>query len=131
MKQRKNGIEPLYIKGNFLKVFSPSVCHMKSLHLAANLKTASPSKNNAPLYLYFSGNDKESPCQCRRLRFDPWIGKIPWSREWQPTPVCLPGESHGLRGLAGCHPRGLKESDMSEQLSTEQHKGVLRLFPGL
>ena len=69
--------------------------------------------------------------QCRRPGFGPWVGKILWRRPWEPTPVCLPGESHGLRGLAGCHPRGLKESDMSEQLSTEQHKGVLRLFPGL
>ena len=41
---------------------------------------------------------KESACQCRRhrrCRFDPWIGKIPWRRKWQPTPVFLPGKSHG------------------------------------
>ena len=31
--------------------------------------------------------------QCRKTRFDPWIGKIPWIREWQPNPVFLPGES--------------------------------------
>ena len=39
---------------------------------------------------------KESICQCRRLRkreFDLWIGKIPWRRKWQPTPVFLPGKS--------------------------------------
>jgi len=42
-----------------------------------------------------SGSDgKESVCQCRRCMFDPWVGKIPWRREWQPTPVFLPGESH-------------------------------------
>ena len=35
--------------------------------------------------------------QCRRPRFDPWVGKIPWRREWQPTPVFLPGESHDRR----------------------------------
>ena len=29
---------------------------------------------------------------CRTPRFDPWVGKIPWRREWQPTPVFLPGE---------------------------------------
>ena len=39
------------------------------------------------------GNGKESACQCRRPGFDPWVGKIPWRREWQPTPVFLPGES--------------------------------------
>ena len=32
---------------------------------------------------------------------DPWVGKIPWKRAWQPTPVFLPGESHGPRRLAG------------------------------
>ena len=38
---------------------------------------------------------KEFACQCRRLRrlgFDPWVGKIPWSRKWQPAPVFLPGK---------------------------------------
>ena len=33
---------------------------------------------------------KESTRQCRRRRFDPWLGKIPWRRKWQPTPVFLP-----------------------------------------
>ena len=35
------------------------------------------------------------------LRFNPWVGKIPWRRPWQPTPVFLPGESHEQRSLAG------------------------------
>ena len=42
--------------------------------------------------------------QCRRRRrcgFDPWVRKIPWRRKWQPTPVFLPGESHGQRSLVG------------------------------
>ena len=39
--------------------------------------------------------------QCRRPEFDPWIRKIPWRREWQPTPVFLPRESHGQRSLVG------------------------------
>ena len=38
---------------------------------------------------------------CRRRRFDPWVGKIPQRRAWQPTSVFLPGESHGQRSLAG------------------------------
>ena len=37
----------------------------------------------------------------RHPGFDPWVGKIPWRRAWQPTPVFLPGESHGLRSLVG------------------------------
>ena len=42
--------------------------------------------------------------KCRRPGFDPWVGKIPWRRAWQPTPVFLPGEAHGQRGLAGYSP---------------------------
>ena len=48
---------------------------------------------------------------------DPWVGKIPWRRKWQPTLVYLPGEFHGQRSLAGYSPWGRKESDMSERLS--------------
>ena len=49
--------------------------------------------------LWLSG--KESGCQHRRCRFDPWIGKKPWRRKQQPTPIFLPGKSHGQRSLAG------------------------------
>ena len=41
---------------------------------------------------------KEATCQCRKRKrhgFDPCVGKIPWNRKWQPTPVSLPGELHG------------------------------------
>ena len=40
-----------------------------------------------------------------------------WRRKWQPTPVFLPGEFHGQRGLVGCNPWGCKESDLTERLS--------------
>ena len=43
-----------------------------------------------------------------------WIGRIPWRRKWQPTPVVLPGESHGQRSLMGYCPWGLKQSDTTE-----------------
>ena len=46
-------------------------------------------------------SSKEAACQCRRPRFNPWLGKIPWRRKWQPTPVFLPGQSHGHRSLVG------------------------------
>ena len=64
---------------------------------------------------------KEPTCQCRRLnkrlRFNPWVGKIPWRRQWRPTPVFLPGESHGQGSLAGYSPWGGKELDMTEVTS--------------
>ena len=56
---------------------------------------------------------KESICRCRnqeRRGFDPWVGKIPFSRKWQPTPVFLPGKSHGQRSLVGYSPRGLSRA---------------------
>jgi len=52
--------------------------------------------------------------QCRRLRFDPWVRKISWRREWLPSPVFLPGEFHGQRNLVGYSPWGRKESDMTK-----------------
>ena len=60
---------------------------------------------------------KKSTCQCRRwqeMRFDPWVGKIPRRRKWQPTPVFFPGKFHGQRSLVGYSPWGPKESDMTE-----------------
>ena len=42
--------------------------------------------------------------ETKRHRFDPWVRKTPWRRKWQPTPVFLPGESHGQRSLAGYSP---------------------------
>ena len=58
------------------------------------------------------------PLQCRRPRFDPWVGKVLWRRAWQPTPGFLPGESHGQRSLVGYSPCGRRESDTTEGLST-------------
>ena len=46
--------------------------------------------------------------------FDSWVGKIPWRREWPPTPVFLPGKSHGQRSLVGYSLWGRKESDTTE-----------------
>ena len=58
-----------------------------------------------------------STCQCknhRRLSLNPWVGKIPWRRAWQPTPVFLPGKLHGQRILAGYSPWHHQELDMTE-----------------
>ena len=48
--------------------------------------------------------------------FNPWVRKISGRRKWQPTPVFLPGKSHGRRSLVGYSPWGRKEWDMTEQL---------------
>ena len=66
--------------------------------------------------MYFpGGSDSKSIClQCGRPGFDPCVGKIPWRRKWQPTPVLLPGKSHEQRNLAGCSPWGRKETQLSD-----------------
>ena len=59
--------------------------------------------------------------QCRRCkshRFDPLVGKIPWSRKWQLASVILPGKLHGQRSLVGYSPWGGKESDMTDHEHT-------------
>ena len=63
---------------------------------------------------------KEPASQCRRHKrcgFDPWVGKIPWRRAWQPTPVFLPAEFHGQWSSAGYSQWGHKESDTTERLT--------------
>ena len=51
-----------------------------------------------------------------RSGFNPWVGKIPWRRAWQPHSSILLGESHGQRSLMGYSPWDCKESDMTERL---------------
>ena len=58
----------------------------------------------------------ESVCKCGRPRFKPWVGKIPWRREWLPTPV-LPGQLHGQRSLASSVHGGSKESNVTKRLT--------------
>ena len=65
-----------------------------------------------------SSAGKESACNVEdmgsRPGFDPWVGKIPWRRAWQPSPVFLHAEFHGQRSLVGYSPQGHKESDTTE-----------------
>ena len=51
---------------------------------------------------------KEFAWQCRKCGFNPWVRKIPWGRNWLPTPVFLPGESHGQRCLPPWHYKELE-----------------------
>ena len=59
---------------------------------------------------------KASACNAGDPGFNPWVGKLPWRRTWQPTPVFLPGESHGERSLVGYSPWGPKEVDTTKRL---------------
>ena len=112
----------------------------KSSRVPLRLVTSSSSelskKLNRREELIFFPSKFEHPCniisswwlwrwrvhlQCRRPGFNPWVGKIPWRRKWQPTPVFLPGKSHGQRSLAGYSPWGRKKSDTIERLTLSLH----------
>ena len=71
---------------------------------------------------------KESTCQCRRHRFDPWVGEFPWRRKWQLTSVFLPGKSWKQRSLVGYSPWGRKESDAPEHTRTTYRWNLKRKY---
>ena len=83
--------------------------------------SSSSSSSSKP----FSSDGKASACKAGDVGSipgsDPWVGKIPWRRKWQPTPVFLPGEPHGQRSLGGYSPQGRKELDTTEQLHSLTH----------
>ena len=89
------------------------------------------------IYLFIWGfpggaGGKDAACQCRRqkrCRFDPRVGKIPWSRKWQPDPILISGKFHGQRFLGGYCPWGHEESDTIEHTHKHSHSGgyILRL----
>ena len=69
-------------------------------------------------------NGKEPACQCRkckRCRFNPGMGKIPWRTKWQHILVVFPVKFHGQRSLAGYSPKGCKELDTTEHTHTHTH----------
>jgi len=62
-----------------------------------------------------SGKEPTHQCRrCKRSGFNPWVGKIPWRRAWQPTPAFLPGKSHRQWSLVGRSPWDHNEPDMTE-----------------
>ena len=77
-----------------------------SMHLFLCLGRGTHTLTHTPLY-HRGASGEEPTCKYRRHKthgFDPWVGKILWRRAWRPTPVLLPGESHGQRSLVGYSP---------------------------
>ena len=67
-------------------------------------------------------NQPANAGEARDIGSIPVSARDPWRRKWQPTPVFLPGESHGQRSLAGYSPWHRKESNISEHTCTPQKK---------
>ena len=80
------------------------------------IQTAVFSSSSAIKWASLVAQMVKNLCAMQETGFEPCVGKMPWRRKWQPTPVFLPGESHGWRSLAGHSPLGHKESDTTETL---------------
>ena len=100
---------------------SPSRARPLRLVMCVQLFLVSNIEMGLPWWL----SGKEPACQCRRRGFGPWVGKIPWRKKWQPTPVFLPEKSHGQRSLVGYSPWGRKESDTTEQLNNNKNSQLI------
>ena len=74
---------------------------------------------NLGLPWWLSG--KESTCQCRRCRFDPWVWKIPWRRAWQLSPVFLPGEFLWTEEPGWLQPMGSQRAGHDWEINTHIH----------
>ena len=100
-----------------LHVRSLKLVHMPGMHCLVH---ASSTSGCAFMYLQCCIEDFPGAQMVKRLPamqrpgFNPWVGKISWRRKWQPTPVFLPGKSHGWRSLVGYSPWGRKELDTTE-----------------
>ena len=71
---------------------------------------------------------KETACQCRRFKFDPWVGKIPWRRNGYPLQYSCLGQFHRQRSLEDYSPWDHKELDTTKQL---RHNNTVALYPKL
>ena len=76
------------------------------------------------------GSNRYESARSAETQLNPWVRKITWRREQPPTPVFLPGEFHGQRGLVGYSPWGRKEVDTTEQLTVSLTSRLSRGFPG-
>ena len=105
---------PFYSGGSWGSESSCEVSEPALKHLLSNLQCLSWGFPG-------STSGKEPTCQCsrhKRCGFNPWVGKIPWKRAWQPTLVFLPGESH-RKGAWWATVHRVSGSDTTEQLSTQ------------
>ena len=101
-------------------VFIIIVLVLSLLCWVLNLMMLKKKKNLMMLPWWLSG--KEYASQCRRYRFDLWVGKISWRKKRQPTPVFLPRKSHGQMILMSYSLGVAKELNMLRQLNNNKHK---------
>ena len=87
---------------------------MESLHVAGVREPMAELGSSRKLGASLEAQAAKNLPAMWRPGSNPWVRKMPWSREWLPTPVFLPGEFHGQRSLVGYSQWGHKESDLTE-----------------
>ena len=103
------GIKPKSVLDLEISLLTDLIPHLEP----AAMFSFHPVSSGVPWWL----TEQRICLQCRKPRLNPWVRKTPWRKVWQPTPVFLPREFHGQRGLVGYSPWGHKESDTTEWLS--------------
>ena len=93
------------------------------MHLEENKKETEREQSKIGTNIKEDGLMVIASLVVQRLGFDPWVGKIPWRRKWQPTLVLLLGKFNGQRSLVGYSPMGCKELDTTERLHFHFHSG--------
>ena len=116
-RERQTSYDIVYIHHIFYihsSIDGHSCCfHILAIVNSGAMNTESEKRKGLPWWLRW----QRICLQCRRPGFNPWVRKIPWRREWLPTPVFLPGESHGQRSLVGYSPWGHKELDTTRYMN--------------
>ena len=111
--------------GGLLSMASQSRTGLKRL----SSSSSSSSSSSRALWAFSSGaNGREPACQCRRQKrhgFIPYVRKISWRKAWEPTPVFLPGESHGQRNLVATVHSVAKSTTQLKRLSTLQAQDIV------
>ena len=92
-------------------------CACMYIHLKNCWKNVYQNINSYPQWVSLVAQTVKNLPAVQETQVLSWVRKIPWRREWLPTPVFLPGEFHGQRSLAGYSPWGCKELDMNERLT--------------
>ena len=115
-KDQRNSMQLMYIGGTEETCFTPNNMCWWAVGMPADrlLYRHGPSYNEDYGALVVREKTHLPVQETLRCGFGPWVGKIPWSRAWQPIPVFLPGKSHGQRSLAGYSPWSHKELNMTE-----------------
>ena len=120
---------------SLIKAYSPVLNPGQNLNRSAQSKTrALPGKRSQQNVVPYVDRGlpgdscgKESACQCRRCRFNPWVGKIPWRKKWQPTPGFLPGKSHPTEQPGGL--QSMESQRLGPQLSMHAVTLIGRSLP--